>query len=314
MYLSAIVIFGKEISPWWIAGGVGTGVVVAAVIIYMRNHKDDDPNFKAPKIKDIKKVYKRPVKEEVIAEPEVPIIKESTIVPVISEQIAPQGVISEQIPVEQVVLAPISEQIAPQDPVIAEGISKLKLRLIATEELKLTKESKLTETINTLNQNKLKLGQINESIYKMGVIDDKASKETIKARQYLGITKNNLLKEQRDLVKIKLNMESHLREINQDLIIINTTIEEIQEGVNDPINLLSYVNNILGYVPIICLNIYQIYQATNAIMVISIIAKGVTNMCMFKIFLICLKAIIIGSPIWILIGTIVYKIIKYMSS
>src|SRR6202020_293063 len=292
--------------------------------------------------------HKRPVKEEVIAEPEVPIIKESTIVPVISEQIAPQGVISEkpiiidapqgviseQIAPQGVIsekpiiidapqgviseqIAPqgvISEQIAPQDPVIAEGISKLKLRLIATEELKLTKESKLTETINTLNQNKLKLGQINESIYKMGVIDDKASKETIKARQYLGITKNNLLKEQRDLVKIKLNMESHLREINQDLIIINTTIEEIQEGVNDPINLLSYVNNILGYVPIICLNIYQIYQATNAIMVISIIAKGVTNMCLFKIFLICLKAIIIGSPIWILIGTIVYKIIKYMNS
>ena len=298
--------------------------MVAGVIIYMRNHKDDDPNFKAPKIKDIKKVYKKPVKEEVIAEPEVPIIKESTIVPVISEQIAPQGVISEKpiiIDAPQGVIseqiAPqgvISEQIAPQDPVIAEGISKLKLRLIATEELKLTKESKLTETINTLNQNKLKLGQINESIYKMGVIDDKASKETIKARQYLGITKNNLLKEQRDLVKIKLNMESHLREINQDLIIINTTIEEIQEGVNDPINLLSYVNNILGYVPIICLNIYQIYQATNAIMVISIIAKGVTNMCLFKIFLICLKAIIIGSPIWILIGTIVYKIIKYMNS
>src|ERR1700729_1952427 len=97
MYLSAIVIFGKEISPWWIAGGVGTGLVVAGVIIYMRNHKDDDPNFKAPKIKDIKKVYKKPVKEEVIAEPEVPIIKESTIVPVISEQIAPQGVIAEQI-------------------------------------------------------------------------------------------------------------------------------------------------------------------------------------------------------------------------
>src|ERR1700727_14046 len=72
----------------------------------MRNHKDDDPNFKAPKIKDIKKVYKRPVKEEVIAEPEAPIIKESTIVPVIAEQIAPQGV--------------ISEQIAPQEPVIAE--------------------------------------------------------------------------------------------------------------------------------------------------------------------------------------------------
>ena len=258
----------------------------------MRNHKDDDPNFKIPKIKEnpIKNVYKKPVIE-----------KKSGIDAPQNVLKAPDGNIKPII-------------IAPQEPVIAEGISKLKLRLIATEELKLTKESKLTEIINTLNQNKLKLGQINESIYKMGVIDDKASKEIIKARQYLGITKNNLLKEQRDLVKIKLNMESHLREINQDLIIINTTIEEIQEGVNNPINLLDYVNNILGYGPIICLNIYQIYQATNAIMVISIIAKGVTNMCMFKIFLICLKAIIIGSPIWILIGTIVYKIIKYMNS
>src|ERR1700722_1733267 len=60
MYLSAIVIFGKEISPWWIAGGGGTGVVVAGVIIYMRNHKDDDPNFKIPKIKN--PIIREPVK------------------------------------------------------------------------------------------------------------------------------------------------------------------------------------------------------------------------------------------------------------
>src|ERR1700721_4461097 len=130
----------------------------------MRNHKDDDPNFKIPKIKEnpIKNVYKKPVIE-----------KKSGIDAPQNVLKAPDGNIKPII-------------IAPQEPVIAEGISKLKLRLIATEELKLTKESKLTEIINTLNQNKLKLGQINESIYKMGVIDDKASKEIIKARQYLG--------------------------------------------------------------------------------------------------------------------------------
>ena len=272
MYLSAIVIFGKEISPWWIAGGVGTGVVVAGVIIYMRNHKDDDPNFKAPKIKDIKKFHKRPVKEEVIAEPEVPIIKESTIVPVISEQIAPQGVIAEQ---------------------VVSKLTTLKTNKRCFEEKKLNEEQNLDQMKKDISQNEIEWNEINT---RFRTRTDKNFK----------IERANCLKKKEDLIKAKINLESRINNLNRSIEQINTNIEKMEK--------ISLVSNMLVYVPIICLNIYQIYQAINAIMVISVVAKGVTNMCMFKIFLICLKAIIIGSPIWILVGTIVYKIIKYMSS
>src|ERR1700727_1375143 len=156
MYLSAIVIFGKEISPWWIAGGVGTGLVVAGVIIYMRNHKDDDPNFKIPKIKN-EPIIRKPViekksgidapqdvlqapdgnvkpiiKKPVIAEaetpivPEVPIIKESTVPIIIDAPVKPIIIAEPEVPIiapvaePEVPITPIVPIIAPQEPVIAE--------------------------------------------------------------------------------------------------------------------------------------------------------------------------------------------------
>ena len=333
MYLSAIVIFGKEISPWWIAGGVGTGVVVAGVIIYMRNHKDDDPNFKIPKIKNepiirkpviekksgidapqdvlqapdgnVKPIIKKPVIAEAVAEPEVPITPIVPEVPIIALRKA----VTEQAP----------------SPVEAQVISKLeylKANKIALEKVKLIEELNLAKISKIIKHKDLKISEVNaviaetkadfQTILKMGgnpVMDANFLEETREYREYLDRMKEDLLKNKEDWLKEKLDSEVHLSNIKKDLTIVNNAVEEMEA-----ISLVSHFSNMLVYGPIICLNIYQIYQATNAIMVISIIAKGVTNMCMFKIFLICLKAIIIGSPIWILVGTIVYKIIKYMNS
>src|ERR1700727_3571039 len=234
MYLSAIVIFGKEISPWWIAGGVGTGLVVAGVIIYMRNHKDDDPNFKIPKIKN-EPIIRKPViekksgidapqdvlqapdgnvkpiiKKPVIAEaetpivPEVPIIKESTVPIIIDAPVKPIIIAEPEVPIIALRKA-VTEQ-APS-PVEAQVISKLehlKANKIALEKVKLIEELNLAKISKIIKHKDLKISEVNaviaetkETILKMGgnpVMDANFLEETREYREYLDRMKEDLLK------------------------------------------------------------------------------------------------------------------------
>ena len=302
MYLSAIVIFGKEISPWWIAGGVGTGVVVAGVIIYMRNHKDDDPNFKIPKIKN--PIIREPVKSA-----------NSSVKP---EQITGDNYTNalrnyEQIKInkinvlntyEEIKAFNIKEYIKPKEDLITLNNSKLKLIENRIDELKdLSNINYDKELEEVTNKRKLLEDNNNDLKFEIELLEIKYQKRLDSAFT--------------NLKNAEVNLKEAFKLIPPEMQASESVDKIFCEVVTEPVVAQGWFSRLMSYIfgkPSVVLEFINFMSFMNPIVLVGGVSNCITNMCALKIFIILLQIIFGERKLIAKWGSKFYRLIKYIFS